>query len=102
MQKLYTAAGETPADIPWNSYPRPQMVRKDWLCLNGKWFFEYGDVRTEITVQIMPIDESMEQERKGSILTVKFYPLFLCSLYRYTAAPMPIKCNKFVDNIASS
>ncbi|MBE6041914.1 MAG: hypothetical protein E7220_05260, partial [Clostridiales bacterium] len=23
----------------WDIYPRPQMVRKDWLCLNGEWSF---------------------------------------------------------------
>ncbi len=22
-------------------YPRPQMVRQDWICLNGKWQFEF-------------------------------------------------------------
>ena len=26
--------------IPRNEYPRPQLVRKDWLCLNGEWEFE--------------------------------------------------------------
>ena len=26
--------------IPRPEYPRPQFVRKDWLCLNGKWEFE--------------------------------------------------------------
>ena len=45
MQKLYTTAGETPAGIPWNAYPRPQMKRKEWLCLNGKGHFEYGEIR---------------------------------------------------------
>jgi beta-galactosidase/beta-glucuronidase len=25
---------------PRNEYPRPQFVRKDWLCLNGLWQFE--------------------------------------------------------------
>ena len=24
-------------------YPRPQLVRKDWKNLNGKWKFWYGD-----------------------------------------------------------
>lgn len=24
-------------ETPWNEYPRPQMVRKDWKCLNGLW-----------------------------------------------------------------
>jgi beta-galactosidase/beta-glucuronidase len=27
-------------NIPRNEYPRPQMQRKDWLCLNGSWEFE--------------------------------------------------------------
>ena len=26
--------------IPRSEYPRPQMVRNDWLCLNGPWQFE--------------------------------------------------------------
>ena len=54
MQKLYTTAGETLAGIPWNTYPRPQMVRKDWLCLNGRWDFQYGKIRTEIEVPFCP------------------------------------------------
>ena len=28
------------SNIPRNEYPRPQMQRKDWLCLNGPWEFE--------------------------------------------------------------
>ena len=27
-------------EIPWNIYPRPQMVRDSFFCLNGKWNFE--------------------------------------------------------------
>ena len=27
-------------DTPRPEYPRPQFVRKDWLCLNGRWQFE--------------------------------------------------------------
>lgn len=26
--------------VPRSEYPRPQFVRPDWLCLNGKWQFE--------------------------------------------------------------
>ena len=25
--------------IPWNEYPRPQLRRESFLCLNGKWRF---------------------------------------------------------------
>lgn len=28
------------SDLPRSEYPRPQFVRKDWLCLNGEWQFE--------------------------------------------------------------
>ena len=27
-------------NIPRNEYPRPQLVRENWLCLNGEWDFE--------------------------------------------------------------
>lgn len=27
-------------NIPRSEYPRPQMVRDEWMCLNGKWQFE--------------------------------------------------------------
>ena len=38
---LLTEAGEAlqkdPAAIPWNTYPRPQMKRESFFCLNGEW-----------------------------------------------------------------
>ena len=54
MQKLLTFAGEALSGIPWNTYPRPQMIRKAWLCLNGKWDFIHGETRTEIMVPFCP------------------------------------------------
>ncbi len=70
MQKLFTAAGEAPAGIPWNVYPRPQMVRKDWLCLNGEWDFAHGKLRGKIQVPFCPesllsgLDAKMRYGRK--------------------------------------
>ena len=70
MQKLLTEAGASLAGIPWNTYPRPQMVRKDWLCLNGTWDFETGGTRTEIRVPFCPesllsgVDIAMEYGRE--------------------------------------
>jgi len=29
--------------IPRNEYPRPQLVRDNWLNLNGQWDFEIDD-----------------------------------------------------------
>ncbi len=54
MQQLWTSAGESLSGIPWNAYPRPQMARKDWLCLNGKWDFIHGETTAEITVPFCP------------------------------------------------
>ena len=46
MQRLFTAEGRSLPEIPWNSYPRPQLRRREWLCLNGKWTLrcEHGGV----------------------------------------------------------
>jgi len=30
------------SDIPLGEYPRPQMQRREWLCLNGKWDYLGG------------------------------------------------------------
>ena len=54
MQQLYTEAGRSLSGVPWARYPRPQMVRRDWLCLNGDWDFAWGDVRTRIRVPFCP------------------------------------------------
>ena len=36
---LYTEEGENLPKIPWNVYPRPQMKRDSFFCLNGEWDF---------------------------------------------------------------
>lgn len=40
IRHLTTAEGECLENIPHSGYPRPQLKRKDWLCLNGEWEFE--------------------------------------------------------------
>ena len=54
MQKLYTQAGKHLPEIPWNTYPRPQMRRERWLCLNGTWDFQCGEVKGSIVVPFCP------------------------------------------------
>ena len=55
MQRLYTEEGLNLPETPWNRYPRPQMKREEWLCLNGKWNF-YSDnvLKREILVPFCP------------------------------------------------
>ena len=54
MQRCYTQEGENLAGQPWKDYPRPQMVREDWLCLNGDWEFEHCGIRSPIRVPFCP------------------------------------------------
>jgi len=55
FQKLYTAEGERLTGIPWNTYPRPQMRREKWLCLNGEWSIrEEGGKAGKILVPFCP------------------------------------------------
>ena len=36
-ETLYTPFEENIGEIPWDIYPRPQMKRDSYICLNGKW-----------------------------------------------------------------
>ncbi len=54
MQQLYTKAGRELVGIPWQRYPRPQLVREDWLCLNGDWDFSYEGLQRPIRVPFCP------------------------------------------------
>ena len=54
MQKLYTKPGRSLPGIPWDRYPRPQLVREDWLCLNGEWELAFGGTRQTIRVPFSP------------------------------------------------
>ncbi|MBP3436050.1 MAG: glycoside hydrolase family 2 [Clostridia bacterium] len=44
LQPLYTAAGEALSGTPWEVYPRPQLRRDSFLCLNGDWEFAVSEV----------------------------------------------------------
>ena len=54
MQQLYTKAGRELVGIPWQRYPRPQLVRADWLCLNGEWDFGFEGNSIPIRVPFCP------------------------------------------------
>ena len=56
---LLTKWGRSLPDIPWSKYPRPQLVRDSFFCLNGKWEFASGSeapsqFKEEITVPFPP------------------------------------------------
>ncbi len=44
MQNKLTTVFESGMDknLPWQDYPRPQLKRDSYICLNGKWDFSYS------------------------------------------------------------
>ena len=52
---------EGKVDIPWNIYPRPQLKRDSFLCLNGGWDFEIS------STDVLPSEY-------GKSITVPFPP----------------------------
>ena len=60
-------------DIPWNEYPRPQLERDSFLCLNGRWSLKHnGEDWGEILVPYPPesvLSGIEEQGKEGDVLT---------------------------------
>ncbi len=56
FEKLYTPFEASLGEIPWDIYPRPQMKRDSFLCLNGKWelFVRHGAVKVPLGEILVP------------------------------------------------
>ncbi len=54
LRRLPTEAGLSLPEVPWEDYPRPQMRREKWLCLNGEWSFSAGGAETRVRVPFCP------------------------------------------------
>ncbi|WP_293952188.1 MULTISPECIES: glycoside hydrolase family 2 protein [unclassified Sphingobacterium] len=48
--------------IPLSEYPRPQMERNEWLCLNGKWDYIGGKNAPNALNPVMPISFDKSRE----------------------------------------
>ena len=54
MIRRLTKEGAALPQIPWARYPRPQLQRREWLCLNGSWELECGGKTQRILVPFCP------------------------------------------------
>ena len=54
VQELFTAEAATIPEVPWDVYPRPQLRRERWLCLNGTWELSFQDTVQKIRVPYCP------------------------------------------------
>jgi beta-galactosidase/beta-glucuronidase len=50
MQELFTKEAARIPAVPWEAYPRPQMRRERWLCLNGRWELSFDDTVQSVRV----------------------------------------------------
>lgn len=66
---LYTEAGEAldGTDKVWEQYPRPQLVRENWQCLNGIWDLDEESIRVPFS------PESLLSEYKGEVKDCMIY-----------------------------
>ncbi|TLV03819.1 glycoside hydrolase family 2 protein [Dyadobacter luticola] len=62
---IYSQVGKLPTKwtkqamesaMPFSEYPRPQMQRSDWMCLNGKWDYQGGPQLATALNPSKPID----------------------------------------------
>lgn len=51
------------ASVPFSEYPRPQLERSDWLCLNGKWDYVAGKNVTDALNPQAPISFNNKTEQ---------------------------------------
>ena len=57
--RLYTKEGENLSGQPWNVYPRPQLKRDSFLCLNGEWDFAVNERKYTSKILVPFAPESM-------------------------------------------
>ena len=65
IKHLYTEEGSDLPTVPWNVYPRPQMRREEWTCLNGTWDIETESGKGKILVPFCP--ESLLSGFRGKV-----------------------------------
>lgn len=77
MKHLYTEEGVNLPEIPWNVYPRPQLKRDSFFCLNGQWIISADNFKGKITVPFCPesLLSGVNQELQGEIIYIKEFSL---------------------------
>ena len=79
LRTLYTEQGQSLDSHAWDEYPRPQLKRESYVCLNGEWTLLYGDKSEKILVPFPPesvlsgighsVGEDFEYKRALSLAT---------------------------------
>lgn len=75
---LFTQEGEGLSGQPWNVYPRPQMKRDSFFCLNGEWDFYVNNGEKETILVPFPPESVLSGigRRLGKFPAVKYKRTF--------------------------
>jgi len=65
LHDLSTARGEQLRGTPWQVYPRPQMKRDTWVCLNGHWDFAVSERQPEVYDKTILVPFCPESQLSG-------------------------------------
>ncbi len=68
LKKLTTPYGESLPAAPWSEYPRPQLRRDSFLCLNGAWDLYTNGQKTRVLVPFAPPSPLSGVEAPGETL----------------------------------
>ena len=64
-KKRSTVDLETPYTPDWSEYPRPEMRRENWICLNGKWNFSVKNGKSEKSLGQINVPFPAESKLSG-------------------------------------
>ena len=81
---LYTEEGENLPEIPWNTYPRPQMKRDSYFSLCGEWelyiknkneFIKYNVTKSSVFKQfvILELKEIDDMDKAIALKNITLY-----------------------------
>jgi len=72
--QIKTVWSENTPEVPLAEYPRPQLVRNNWTCLNGLWEFAVTDIAEDNPQQYegtIMVPFAIESERSGVLRTFR-------------------------------
>ena len=85
-------------------YPRPEFVRKEWMNLNGRWDFDYGDERTEIEVpfvcqsKLSGIGKRIKEDRVAYERKFRVPEKWKDRLVHLRFGAVDYRCSVFINN----
>ncbi len=83
-------------NIPLSEYPRPQLERESYICLNGEWDFEVTNIGCEVTDFTKKITVPFSPETKASGLEMQILATDIMHYKKQFEIPESFKKDKVI------